>query len=344
MRYHGSAYLRRVLAYGYCEIRYMKSLLRLAAFGLFFVTLVWGCSSGPSTSPGTLVIGLTSDVDVGSDFDRLDITMSIDGQVITQVSRQLASNPPELQFPTELTFTDFADDAVIELDLRGYDSGSDELRVAKHVETRGIADGAKRLLRVNLEEKCTLWYEDGGSKVSAPECNETTQTCVSGKCRDAFVHPSKQETYSEKWPSEFSDICKPTGAGAPILIAGEGQSDFYPIEDYAVAQVEAGPQGGHHIWVATRIKNLHQSGSITDVSGEIPELGLDISSLKVIFTMDPDEGGYCKLYGLRFQLDVGGEEIETMLGKELLVKVTITDVSGDVGYDEMWVTLSDDII
>ena len=328
----------------YCVIRYMKTLLRLVAFGAFFVSLLWGCSDGPDGSTGTLVIALSNDIEIGSEFDRLDITLSIDGKVITQVSRQLATNPPELQFPTELTFTDFADDAVIEVDLRGYDSSSDELRVAKHVETRGIADGEKRLLRVNLEDRCTLWYDDGGTKVSAPECNETTQTCISGKCRDAFVHQSKQEPYSEKWPSEFSDICKPPAPPDPILIVGEGQSDFYALEDYAVAQLEAGPQGGHHIWVATRIKNLHQSGSITEVSGEIPELGLDISPLKVIFTMDPDEGGYCKLYGLRFQVDVGGEEVETMFGKQLLVKVKITDSAGDIGYAEKWVTLSGDLI
>ena len=73
--------------------------------------------------------------------------------------------------------------------------------------------------------------------------------------------------------------------------------------DGVVAQVEAGPQGGHHIWVAVRMKGLLQSGSITSVTGHFPELDQDVGPFQVIFTFDQDEGGYCKLYGLRFQLD-----------------------------------------
>ena len=119
---------------------------------------------------------------------------------------------------------------------------------------------------------------------------------------------------------------------------------FSANEDYDVAQVEAGPQGGHHIWVAARVKNLLQSGSITQVGGEIPELGLSIAPLLVIFTLGADADDYCKISGLRFQIDIGGEAIETLLGKEMKVIVNVEDQSGDIGIGERWVTLSSDAI
>ncbi len=138
------------------------------------------------------------------------------------------------------------------------------------------------------------------------------------------------------------DICKPADTtGKAEVIVGLGQSNYLAADDYTLAEVEAGPQGGYHIWVAARVKNLHQSGSITKVSGEIPDLGLMISPLQVIFTMDADEGGYCKLYGLRFQIDIDGGPVSEMLGKEMKTTVTVTDIDSEVGVDDLWVKLSD---
>ena len=308
------------------------------------LALTLSCGGPSNGNNSILVIGLTSDLNPGDEFDRLAITMKVDGAIVQQSNFDLVANPPDVTFPAELNFTDFPDDAKLELDIEAIDSNGAVARILRHLETRGIADGEKRLLRINLEERCLTNAPPGSGDVDAPTCNETTQTCVTGKCRDAFVHPSEQESYVSGWPDAFSDVCKPTGAGAPEILVGEGQSDYLALEDYAVAQLEAGPQGGHHIWVAARVRNLHRSGSITEVSGVIPALGLTISPLKVIFTMDQDEGGYCKLYGLRFQVDIDGDDVETMLGHELKVVVEINDVSGDQGTAEKWVTLSDNLL
>jgi hypothetical protein len=124
---------------------------------------------------------------------------------------------------------------------------------------------------------------------------------------------------------------------------GEGQGDYLPTTDGDTAQVEAGPQGGHHIWVALRAKNLTQSGSVTNVTGHFPDLGYDVGPYAVIFTLEPDEGGYCKLYGLRFQLDAD-HPIEEMLGHPLDVTVKVTDADGDVGTGTRSVVLSKDFI
>jgi hypothetical protein len=179
---------------------------------------------------------------------------------------------------------------------------------------------------------------------SAPTCNESTETCIAGACGSANVPAGDQEPYRDDWPQALGDICKPEDAGAAEVIVGKGQSDYLTAVDYELAQVEAGPQGGHHIWIAARIKNLRRSGSITSVGGEIPALMVSVTPLKVIFTFDPDEGDYCMVYGLRFQLDIDGAEIETLLGAEVKVMVEVTDSDGDSASGERWFTLSDDIL
>ncbi len=63
----------------------------------------------------------------------------------------------------------------------------------------------------------------------------------------------------------------------------------------------------------------------------------------MIFTFDQDEGGYCKLYGLRFQLDQT-LPIDTLLGKSLEVQVKVTDKEGDVGIGKRTITLSKQFI
>lgn len=131
--------------------------------------------------------------------------------------------------------------------------------------------------------------------------------------------------------------CKP--AGPPVVIVGQGQADYLPMSNGEVAQLERGPQGGHHIWVAVRTKNLLPSGSTTSVSGHFPDLGLDVGPYNTQFTMVSDEGGYNKLYGLRFQLDQA-VKIGKLLGHPLDLTVTITDPDATVGVGKLSVVLS----
>jgi hypothetical protein len=112
-----------------------------------------------------------------------------------------------------------------------------------------------------------------------------------------------------------------------------------PMMDGATAQVMQGPQGGHHIWVAILDKNLAEAGSITSVTGHFPDLGVDVGPFNVIFTFDVDGGGYCELFGLRFQLDQV-TPIDQLLGHPLDVTVTVTDPTMAVGVGTRHVVLS----
>jgi hypothetical protein len=248
--------------------------------------------------------------------------------------------PPKgttLVLPLELAFTDRPDGEVVEAALEALRPGATQPLIRRKASTRIVA-GKKLLLPADLDKACAPTASGG----APPTCTGST-TCVDGACKASFTDPSKLPAYKPDWAGGAADVCKPAGAGAPIVIVGEGQSDYLPLQDMQVVQIEAGPQGGHHIWVAVRVKNVHQSGTITSVTGHLPEIGLDVAPFTVIFTFDPDEGGYCKLAGLRFQLDVD-HTIKDFFGHVIEVTVTETDRDGTIGKGTKTLKLSDNTI
>jgi hypothetical protein len=303
---------------------------------LLCLSVLAGCS-GSKPATGGVVLGVSSDFRAGIDLDRLDLTMtSPEGKM---QSLTLGPDKGQTNFPLEVPLDDYDAGTQLAMTLQGY-LLPNTFVVERKVATTVVAD-QRRLLRVNLQQQCR--FSIGGSMGIQP-C-PSGQTCVDGVCRDPFVAPDKLEPYDPGWAKYNGDICKPTAAGAPVVTVGEGQSDYKPIKDYDVAQIEAGPQGGYHVWVALRLKNLRRSGSTTTIAGDIPELGdMKLQEMKVIFSFVPDEGGYCKIYGLRYQLALGPQEMVTpMLGKKLHLSATITDKDMAVGKGERWVTLSNDI-
>lgn len=185
----------------------------------------------------------------------------------------------------------------------------------------------KKLLRVMLEQRCESTSAPGAPPPLVT-CN-APQTCISGRCASGDVPDQALEDYDPQWASAPPDICRPAQHGAPEVIVGTGQTDYAPLQDGQTLQMELGPQGGHHIWVATRMKNLRQSGSTTTITAKVVD-GTDvIPPSAFVFTYDQDEGSYCKLYGLRFQLDSGASDLKNaykvFLGKTIELTVTVLD-------------------
>lgn len=290
-------------------------------------------------SVGSIIVGLTSELRVPTDIQELHVVMRVNGAVVLDETRgTFAGAPQPLSFPTELPFRGLNDGDQVEVSLEAFGGGALRVLLISRTAATEVVGGQTLLFRVRLEVECA-------PNAGEPIACAAPQTCITGVCREAFVDPYSLELYTSSWSQVSNDICKPVGGGDPIVIVGKGQSDYLPMDDFEVAQVEAGPQGGHHIWVAIRMKNLRQSGSITSVSGYVPDLDIELSPFNVIFTFDPDEGGYCKLYGLRYQLDGDGNAIETLLGHTLKVKVTVTESKdGGVGVGERTVKLSDTIL
>jgi hypothetical protein len=209
--------------------------------------------------------------------------------------------------------------------------------------------GRVSLLRIQLEARCIVYpvVPRGDSKVpgplSGPTCAEGT-TCILGICQVNAVPPGALETYAANWPTNAPDRCKRRDGGPPVLQVGTGRSYYLPIEPRQTLQAEAGPQGGHHIWIATRMKNLKQVGSITKIVGVQPDTHATIAPTTLAFTYAPDEGDFCRLFGIRYQLDNEGGDYKQFLGKPLDVTVTVTDPSGATATSTAHVQIAPTVI
>jgi hypothetical protein len=297
--------------------------VRLAAGALLTATAAFAACGG---GEGSVVFGITSEIKPTL-IERIDARIEVDGE--ERLTRSYA--PGEISFPFELQVDELETGAAVDLSLDVFAGGQ---QILNRTASTTVVEDRSLLYVANLDIECT--------GPSAPAC-PAEQTCEDGACVDPFRDPSTLADYYAGWAGGGSgDRCEP--GGAPEVIVGEGQSAYLPLDDGAEAQVEAGPQGGYHVWIAVRVKNLKQSGTVTEVTGRIAELGYDVPPFSVVFTLDPDEGGYCKIYGLRFRLDDETHPIETLLGKSLDITVTLTDADGDVGVGTKRVTLSDSFL
>lgn len=293
----------------------------IASAALFVCAALASCGG-----EGSVVFGVTSEIKP-SLIERIEARVEVAGEEQLTKTYQGA----DIGFPFELRVDELTPDDPVDLTLEVFSAGQ---RILIRRGSTKAVDGRSILYVANLDIDCT--------GAAAPEC-PSDQTCIDGVCADPYRDPAKLSDYYKGWSgSAGGDRCEPGGPAE--VIVGEGQAAYLPLDDGAVAQVEAGPQGGYHIWIAVRVKNLKQSGTVTEVFGRIPELGYDVPPFSVVFTFDPDEGGYCKIYGLRFRLDDETHPIESVLGKDLELTVQLTDTDGDVGTGMKTVRLSDSFL
>jgi hypothetical protein len=222
-------------------------------------------------------------------------------------------------------------EAQVEVQVEAIGDPSAEPLFTRLASSRFIP-GRVSLLRVQLEARCIVYPPPPpGSRVpgplSGPKC-APPGTCIQGICQPSAVPPGGLEAYASNWPTNAPDRCKPANAGPPALQVGTGQSYYLPLTPGQTLQAEAGPQGGHHIWIATRMRNLKQSGTTTKITGVQPDTHVTIPPTTLAFTYAPDEGSFCKLFGIRYQLDNEGIDYKQFLGKPLDVVVTVTDPAG----------------
>ncbi|EYF04229.1 hypothetical protein [Chondromyces apiculatus] len=305
---------------------FLATALLLLAAGLA------GC--GPlAPGSGAIVVGVTSELRVGVDIAQIHILLRVSGATVRDEWRSVAEGT--LTLPAEIQVDDLDDGAEVEVALEAF-RPDDPVKplILRSAATRAVS-GKTLLLRVPLQRACVLGPSDAGCGAS--------ETCIGGQCVDPHVDPATLDEYTSEWSTAEDDVCKPDPSGLPEVIVGKGQGDFLPLKALDEMQVEAGPQGGHHIWIALRVKNLRRSGSITSIRGYLPELDHQVRSFDVIFSFDPDEGGYCSLHGLRFQID-HDLDIDQMLGKVMDVQVTVTDPDGAIGEGAQQITLSDAIL
>ncbi|MGH7439073.1 MAG: hypothetical protein ACRENE_25575 [Polyangiaceae bacterium] len=294
------------------------------------LALAAGCRKPDTTQ---LVVGIQSDP-MGGVVTALHVVIKVAGKVVDDEHVQ----PPHgsrvgFPQPWEKSLSGAGQGAArVEVEVEAMGDPSAKPLFTRLASTY-FAPGARDLLRVPLESRCIVYpaMPRGASRIpgplSGPTCTAPA-TCVMGACLSSEVPVANLEAYAPSWPANAPDRCKPRGGGPPDLQVGTGQSSYLPVTPGQVLQAEAGPQGGHHVWIAARMKNLKQRGSLTRISGLQPGTNVSIPPTTLAFTYGPDERGYCKLAGIRYQLDNEGIDYKQFLGKPLDVTVTVTDASG----------------
>lgn len=302
--------------------RRASSLAASVALAAIFAGACASKPGGGGSGGSAIVVGVQGDQVAGL-IRAVHIETTVNGVTATEDTLDLATNPGALPKEVRLTPPAGASTGTIAVTVEGYPTAqpSPSTRLFARTARAAFVPGASKLLRIAMENRCVF---------AQPGANPCTgnQTCIGGQCQDDTVPASQLEDYAPDWAQNGPDVCKPAGHGDPIVVVGTGQTDYLPITDGQTLQAERGPQGGHHVWIATRVKNLKQSGSTTTIVGTQPGSGVQIPPTVFVFTFDPDEGGYCKLYGLRYQLDNGGIDYKPFLGKPLDVTVTVQDATG----------------
>jgi hypothetical protein len=282
---------------------------------LFALLLLCSGGCGSDAADALVVVGLTTDMAVGFEFDRVETSTQVDG-VVTR-AEGLSYRRGQLSLPAELEVGPARDGAEVELSIAAFRDGEASPVVTRRVATRAVG-GRRLLLPVSLDEACC-----------ATSC-ATSATCAAGACVDPFVAPSALADYDPLWIASASDACKTPSSGDPAIVVGQGQDVFASLQDGEVVPIEAGPQGGHHVWLALRVTGLRQMGSRLTVEGYFPELELELLPFTAQVTLHKAGEGRCEIHGVRFQVD-RGLPVETVRGQALDIEITLEDPNGDVG-------------
>ncbi len=285
-----------------------------------------------------LVLGVQSDP-VGHALTSLHIVARVDGNVAADETLRPPHGAMGVVLPWERKLEPTAPGARVDVEVEGFGPEMTSPALTRVASTRIPEGPAEQLMRVQLESRCVIHPPPPTpppgtaaktrfpGQLSGPTCTPPS-TCILGVCQSGAIAPKDLEPYIAKWPNNAPDRCKGKNPGPPVLYIGTGQADYLPLAPGQTLQAEAGPQGGHHIWIAVRMKNLKQSLSTTRIEGVQPDTGTAVPPSTFVFTYAPSEGGFCKVYGMRYQLDTGGIDYRPFLGKPLDVTVTVTDPVG----------------
>jgi hypothetical protein len=275
----------------------------------------------PKDASTQIVFGIDSEDfrSAGYHLTSYEIVVKVDGLVAAKESinpDSKAALPHETRVLAPVGKTS----AAVEVEVSGVMNSAPV--VSRRLTTRFV-EGKAMLGYVFLETRCNTFALLGGGELG-PTCSKAGETCVAGKCVSDGV---ELVDYRTDWSKNPPSPCGngPTGQ----LEIAQGQDVLGPLPDGSTVSVECGPQGGHHLWMALRMKDLSQSGTKTTFSAVVTGQPTTVPATSYSYVWSPAAaGGGCELLGVRFQLDVGGGPIDAFLGKPLDIKVEAEDRSG----------------
>ncbi len=278
------------------------------------------CSSSDAGT-GALVVGVQAD-DLGGLASSMHWVVRQDGAVIADATGAAAATP-------EIALHGAPGARV---DVEASALGPTGATVVTQTASSLLVDGGKKLLRVHLAGACV--------GVVCP----ATQTCSAGACVGSTVATSDLEDYATGWAGAPPDVCRPAQHGVPSVVLGLGQTDYGTLNDGQTVSLEKGTQGGHHFWIAVRMKNLRQTGTTTSVHATLEGDATPVPPTAVVFGYVPDEGAFCKVWGIRYQVDVGADlatGYKRFLGKRLDVTVDVADSTGAKASSTRMIMIAD---
>lgn len=303
-----------------------KRSAHVLALGAALVVAGMACTPDGETCAQTdVVVGVVAESSLLARARTLDVTAYDASGEIAHSSR--SSSASAALFPFEVPVRPHAGQSLrVRTEL--FDA-QNTLVVSREVSAPNVSCSApKQLLRVYLEAACV------GVLCSA------SQTCAAGRCVSAERGSDAFEPYASTW-AEAPDPCAPSGSGEPQLTVGLGQTDYGAVPDGADVKLEAGPQGGHHVWIAVRTKNLRQRAATLTLNAKVQGSNAEAPTSRTVFSLRTDEGGFCKLYGIRYQLDGGKEPLSSFLGKTLVIRALVQDESGKAAEDTLTLKTAD---
>jgi hypothetical protein len=317
--------------------------MMLGSFALAAL-LVSSCHSRKAV----VVVGIQSEP-MGGVISLLHIVVRVAGNVVRdETVRAPERSPLSFPRPWEMRLTTDGDESAVDVEVDAFDAVRRDEPLLRRLASTRFVPGREMLLRIQLEARCIVYRGEPrlpGSPpgpLTGPTC-DAPETCIRGSCQSDIVPTAKLETYTSGWASHMPDMCRPEDGGSPTIQLGTGQRGFSSLSRGQVLQAEPGPQGGHHIWIAVRMLNMSQTGSTTKISAVQPDTGVAIPPSTFAFPFDPDEGRYCQLYGLRYQLDNEGIDYTQFLGKPLDVTANVVDATGALATSSAHIRVAPDL-
>ncbi len=276
----------------------------------------------PKDQATQLVVGIDAEdfASQGYMVRALEVVVTVDGVV---AARETLDAEAGALFPHAVRLVAPKDrpNAAVAIKITARAPGADlVLRTAK---TAFVA-GRTRLAYLFLETRCTLFGIGGGGSPPGPTCTNPGETCIGGACAPDAL--GALPDFTADWATNPPSACG-TGAAGELLV-GKGQTAFAPVADGDTLTPECGPQGGHHLWMALRMKNVGQFGSKTVLSATQPAGTASVPLTGFAYAWAPAAAGQCELVGVRFQLDVGATPVAAFLGKPLDITATTDDKAG----------------
>jgi len=282
--------------------------MRLSVVGAIVSSLV---ACGGEREP-SVVLGLATDLAVGFELERVEVTTTIDG--VQSAFTTLSFREGKLHLPAIFIGKTLTEGSTAAFDVAGFELNALSPSIVRSASTR-VAAGRRVLLPLALDAAC----------LGVP-CDEAT-TCIEGVCSPRNVAPDALAEFDPYWLVSAKDACKPEHAPPPELELGQGRTSFATLTDNEIVSIEPGAQGGHHVWLALRVAGLRQLGSRVIMSGRFPDLASEVPPFEVGLTLRRGPEQRCEVYGLRFQID-RSRPVSELRGRALELNVTLSDPEG----------------